>query len=63
MSGDVIEIRISREHVDVTPENAVMSFGVATEIETPTNDAISPALAYERFCPYVNAFISQAEYG
>lgn len=39
-----------------------MSFGVAADVEEPTDDTIEPDLAYERFCPYVNAFTSQAEY-
>ena len=33
-----------------------MSFGVAADVEEPTDGAITPDLAYERFCPYVNSF-------
>lgn len=62
VSDDIVEITASRESINVTPEAAVMSFGVAADVEEPTDDAITPDLAYERFCPFVNAFTSQAEY-
>ena len=62
VSGDIIEMHVSRDGIDHTPEAAVMSFGVAADIEEPAYDAINPDLAYERFCPYVNAFTSKAEY-
>ena len=62
VSGDIIEMHVSRNSIDFASEAAVMSFGVAADGEKPTDDAIKPDLAYERFCPYVNAFISEAEY-
>ena len=62
LSGGIIEITASRESINVSPEAAVMSFGVAVDVEEPTDHTITPDLAYERFCPYVNAFTSQAEY-
>lgn len=38
VSGDIVEITASRESIDVTPEAAVMSFGVAATVEEPTED-------------------------
>ena len=39
-----------------------MSFGVATDAEIPTDGAIEPVLPYTHLCPYINTFVSQAEY-
>lgn len=63
-SGEIIEICLSRGDIEVSPRDAVMSFGIATDIgvEGPTGDAIDPAIGYELFCPYVNAFASWEEY-
>jgi hypothetical protein len=56
------DTRVSDDTVEVTPSEAVMSFGVATDAEIPTDGAIEPALAYTRLCPYINAFPARAEY-
>lgn len=63
-SGEIIEISLSRDDIEVSPGGAVMSFGIATDIgvEGSTGDAIDPAIGYELFCPYVNAFASWEEY-
>ena len=63
-SGEIIEVSLSRNDIEVSPGDAVMSFGIATDIgiEGSTGDAIDPAIEYELFCPYVNAFASWEEY-
>lgn len=61
-SGETIEIQVSREELAVSPETAVMSFGLATDFGEITGDQIDPTVGYELFCPYVNAFVSREEY-
>lgn len=63
VSGAIIELSVTREDISVDPESAVMSFGVAADVGPPDDLEASPALAYERFCPYINAFIDETEYG
>lgn len=62
VSDTIIELSVTREDVSVDPESAVMSFGVAADVGPPDDLEASPALAYERFCPYINAFIDEGEY-
>lgn len=64
VSGDIVDVRVSREEIDVSPDDAVMSFGIAADVdvEGPLGGAIDPELAYELFCPYVNAFTFRDEY-
>lgn len=62
VSRTVIELQVSRDDVVVTPGEAVMSFGVAADVGPPEELEVEPTLAYERFCPYVNAFVDEAEY-
>lgn len=62
VSGTVIEIQVSRDDIAVHPTGAVMSFGVAADVGPPEDLEVEPALAHERFCPYVNAFADEAEY-
>lgn len=61
-SGEVVEIRVSRDGVTVSPEDAVMSFGIAADVDERADHAVDSELAYETFCPYVNAFASRQEY-
>lgn len=62
VSGDVVELSVSRDEVEVTPTGAVMSFGFADDLDVPDPGDLDPALAYEAICPYVNAFPSRSEY-
>lgn len=62
VSGEVVDIVISRDGVEATPLDAVMSFGVAADFEPPADGTVSPALAYESVCPYINAFPSRTAY-
>lgn len=63
-SGEIVKIRVSCDDLEVTPRDAVMSFGIAADadVEGPPGDAIDPTAAYEMFCPFVNAFTSREEY-
>jgi hypothetical protein len=62
VSGDIIEIQASQDSIEVIPDDAVMSFGVAADVEALSDGGNGPVLAYDRFCPYVNAFSSEMEY-
>ncbi|MBX0324278.1 alkylmercury lyase family protein [Halomicroarcula sp. F13] len=62
VSGTVIEIRAGRDTLIVEPTDAVMSFGAAIDFDTPDTDEFDLSLAHERFCPYANAFPTEAEY-
>ncbi len=54
LSGETIMALATRQTVESSPQSAVMSFGAVRVVR----DAIQGAV-----CPYINAFISQAEYG
>ena len=62
ISDEVIEIHVSRDSIGVVPDDAYMSFGIERGVELPADDDISPAYAYNHLCPYINAFLSRAEY-
>lgn len=61
VSDSVISIDGSLDGIEVDPEDAVMSFGVARTGEIP-NNGIDLDAVHRHFCPYVNAFRSEAEY-
>lgn len=48
--------------VDVTPSDAVMSFGVATDRDVPAGDSPTAEEVYAAICPYVKAFRNRGEY-
>lgn len=60
--GDPITFTVTDSAIEAEPAEAVLSFGVATDVDGPPPDARSPALAYRRVCPYGKAFVSRAEY-
>lgn len=62
VSGDLIEITVTDDALDVEPDGAVMSFGVAADVSEPPTDADSPAVAYGQICPYGHAFRDREEY-
>lgn len=62
VSGDTITFTVTESTIDPDPPDAVLSFGVAADVEAPPTDSRSPALAYRRICPYGKAFGSRAEY-
>lgn len=62
VSGEVIEIGVTDDGLDVEPAAAVMSFGVEADVTEPTADAESPAIAYGKICPYGHAFRDREEY-
>lgn len=59
--GGVVELRATPEVAEAHPATAVVSFGLAGGVEAPSGD-FSTRDAYEQFCPYANAFPSEAEY-
>ena len=62
VSGETIELTVTKTEIKATPSDVVMSFGVADDLEAPAEDVPSPILAYSRFCPYSNVFLSHEEY-
>ncbi|MDG5775322.1 organomercurial lyase [Haloarculaceae archaeon H-GB2-1] len=48
--------------IDVTPSDAVMSFGVATETDVRGDDTPAAEDVYGAVCPYVKAFDTREEY-
>lgn len=62
ISGERIDLTVSRDAVEVTPAGAVMSFGLADGPAVPDPGDVDPALAYERVCPFIDAFPTRAAY-
>lgn len=60
--GEVVRITVTETDVDVDPSSAVMSFGVAADVDPPDEGVPAPVFAYAQVCPYGNAFVSSAEY-
>lgn len=62
-TNEPIEIRASPDTtVDVTPSDAVMSFGVATDSDGDADDTPSAEDVYGAVCPYVKAFYTREDY-
>ena len=53
VSGSVVKARVRPASIEVEPPEAVVSFGVARDEGISGGDAV---------CPYINAFVSAAEY-
>ncbi|MFC6976608.1 hypothetical protein ACFQL1_20980 [Halomicroarcula sp. GCM10025709] len=47
---------------EVTPPDAVMSFGVTPESDLPTDETPSASDVYGAVCPYVKAFHTREDY-
>jgi hypothetical protein len=50
------------DQLQVTPEEAVFSFGVDESVEPPDEDGPSNATVYSAVCPYVRAFPDENAY-
>lgn len=62
-AGNSIEVRATPDgEVESTPEGAVVSFGIAGDVETPGDGGPTPADVYAAVCPYVKAFRTREEY-
>jgi alkylmercury lyase len=66
-AGELIEMSVSPNgDIDVTPTDAVMSFGIATDVESSVDDTTTgPAISeivMRIMCPYVKAFSTRAAY-
>lgn len=62
LRGEEITFAVTESTIESDPPEAVLSFGIGTDVEPPHPEAESPALAYRRVCPYGKAFVSEAEY-
>ena len=60
-SGEAITLTVTTDGIESDPRGAVLSFGVDADVEAPET-GVTPALAYEHFCPYGHAFASLEEY-
>lgn len=62
-TNEPIEMEASPESdIDVTPPDAVMSFGVATDRGVPAGDVPTSQEVYGAICPYVKAFHTRNDY-
>ena len=66
-AGELIEMSVSPNgDIDVTPADAVMSFGIATDVEESVDDTnAGPSIeeiVMKVMCPYVKAFPTRAAY-
>lgn len=62
-TNELIKIQASPESdIDVTPPDAVMSFGVATDRDVPAGDVPTAQEVYGAVCPYVKAFHTRDDY-
>lgn len=62
-SGEIVEIDVGTDHVSVAPTSAVVSLGLAADVEPP--EAVTEtvtAYGHETFCPYINAFPDETAY-
>lgn len=57
-TGRVVELQVTHDEIISSPEDAVVSIGVAADSPAPDADALISEVAHERFCPYTNAFPS-----
>ena len=53
---------LPESEINVTPSDAVMSFGVATDREVPAGDVPTAQEVYGAICPYVKAFHTRSDY-
>lgn len=62
-TGETVEARATPDgNVAVSPPDAAMSFGVATDVGAPADGGPTLGELYEAFCPYVKAFHSREAY-
>lgn len=62
-AGTTVDIRTTPDDtVESTPEGAVVSFGVARDVEVPGDGGPVPADVYAAVCPYVRAFRTREAY-
>lgn len=60
--GATVRFEVTRSAIRTEPETAVISFGVASDVEPVDPAALSPEHAYQHLCPYVHAFPSGSAY-
>lgn len=62
VSETVIDVTVTREGITVAPDDAVMSFGIAGDTDSPEDRDGVLANGTVQFCPYIDAFADDAEY-
>lgn len=62
VTGESIAIAVNGSGLTVSPDETVVSFGVADDLDAPEAGTASPVLAYEHICPYGHAFASSEAY-
>ena len=60
-SDTIITVEFTDDEVQADPEDSMMSFGIAEDVEPPEG-AITPEKMYGYICPYGHAFPSRTEY-
>lgn len=61
--GEIIEVHADGSGaVTATPEDAVMSFGVHRNVESPAGDESTMETAYSAICPFVKTFPDRERY-
>ncbi|UPW01528.1 alkylmercury lyase family protein [Halorussus gelatinilyticus] len=58
-TGETVTSRVSRSDIETDPEDAVLSFGVAS-VDSDADP--TPRRTYESLCPYVHAFPDEDAY-
>ena len=62
-TNDPIKMQaLPKSEIGVTPSDAAMSFGVATDREVPAGDVPTAQDVYGAVCPYVKAFHTREDY-
>lgn len=62
-TGEPIEVRTRPDgEVEATPSDAIISFGIAADVEEPADGSPDPEDTYAAVCPYVKAFRSREGY-
>lgn len=62
VSDSATEVRVSETDIVVEPSGAVMSFGIAGDTTPPDSRDGVLGFGTAQFCPYINAFVDEAEY-
>lgn len=62
VSETVIDVTVTEDEIEVEPDGAVMSFGIAGDTPPPEERDGVLAFGTANFCPYINAFVDEVEY-
>lgn len=63
VTGEVVEFDVGTDDVSATPTSAVVSFGLAADVDPPEEvTEVVTTFGHETFCPYLNAVPDEAAY-